>query len=144
MPTPIGGGDGEGQPVPRRRATDLLPPEPPWELDACAQDMWDRLAPDLIARGVFESLDCALLANFCEAVSTARAARAIIIRSGVLMTGRRDGLVTSPAWRVYRESTDRMRLLAHEFGLSPASRTLLQRLEASGQLPAAEHEEAAP
>jgi P27 family predicted phage terminase small subunit len=143
MPTPIG--DGEERPdVPRRRATDVLPPEPPWELDPHAQETWDGLAPDLIARGLFESLDCALLAVYCEAVSTARAARAIITRSGVLMKGRRDGLVTSPAWRVYRESTDRMRLLAHEFGLSPASRTLLQRLEASGQLPAAEDEEAAP
>ena len=40
--------------------------------------------------------------------------------------GRRDKLVVSPFWRVYRDAVDRQRALAHEFGLTPSGRSAIR------------------
>jgi phage terminase small subunit len=46
---------------------------PPWPLTPTAQEVWDRLAPDRIAKGVLTPWDVDAFALFCEAVALARA-----------------------------------------------------------------------
>jgi P27 family predicted phage terminase small subunit len=102
-------------------------PEPISDLDRDERGVWDRLAPDLHRRGLLEPSDCMMLGLLCEAVIHARRAKALLSGDKYLL--HRDGrLVTNPAWRIYRDATDRIRMLAHEFGLSPASRVWLARL----------------
>ena len=130
MPTPKPGAAADRRTSlhPMRRAEGHLSiPEAPYELDPVAQATWDLLAPELHATGLLKDLDVIVFATLCELVSFARAARDVLVR-GLLIKGRRDGVVTNPAWRIYRDATDRIRVLGHEFGLTPAARLLLQRI----------------
>lgn len=51
------------EPVP-----DALPVEPPYPLTIKVQEVWDRLAPDRIAKGVLTAWDVDAFAAFCEAI----------------------------------------------------------------------------
>lgn len=46
--------------------------EPPWQLSRSAQEVWDRLAPDRIDKGVLTAWDADAFAFFCEGVVIAR------------------------------------------------------------------------
>jgi phage terminase small subunit len=45
---------------------------PPWPLTKAAQEHWDRMAPDRIAKGVLTAWDVEAFAQFCEALAIAR------------------------------------------------------------------------
>lgn len=112
--------DAEPQPEPL-----VAIPSPPEQLDAVGREIWERLVPSLIAAGVLSAWDLDVFALFCDAVSTARRA-AELLRKGLLTKGRRDGIVTNPAWRVYRDAVALVRILAREFGLTPSARSGLK------------------
>lgn len=99
------------------------PPAPPPHLDEVAAEVWCRLVPELHACGVLTPWDLHLFSRFCELESIAREAWSALREYGTVVEGRRDKVVTSPFWRVYRDAIDRQRALAHEFGLTPSGRS---------------------
>jgi P27 family predicted phage terminase small subunit len=107
---------------PRPSPTDL---DPPFELSEDASEVWRRLAPDLAGAGVLTTWDLDVFAEYCELVVTVREAR-LAVRVGLLVNGRRDPVVTSPAWRVYRDALSLLRSLAQELGLTPSARSSIR------------------
>jgi P27 family predicted phage terminase small subunit len=110
----------EAEPVP----SDGLAPCPDY-LSSGAQAVWDRLAPDLSRRGVLTTWDADVFALYCDLVDLAWRAREHL-ELGLLVKGRRDGVITTPAWRIYRDAIAEIRALAQEFGLTPSARSLIR------------------
>jgi P27 family predicted phage terminase small subunit len=98
------------------------PLEPPWELTEEAAAVWRRLVPDLARAGVITPWDLDLFVQYCELVPVVRDLQRAL-RLGVLVRGRRDPLVPSPAWRTYRDALALLRSLAQEYGLTPSARS---------------------
>jgi len=92
-----------------------------------AREVWDRLAPPLIAVGVLTPWDVDMFAHYCEIVVVARTA-AELVQGRFLARGRRGGFVTSPARRAYRDAVMVLRALAQEFGLTPSARSQIRVL----------------
>jgi P27 family predicted phage terminase small subunit len=87
--------------------------------------VWHRLAPELHRAGVLFVWDAELFGVFCDLVVQVGRARDLL-RAGLLAKGRRDRLVTNPAWRIYRDGIGLLRGLAQEFGLTPSARSTLR------------------
>jgi P27 family predicted phage terminase small subunit len=96
--------------------------------------IWDRLAPDLHRKGVLTSWDVEPFGAYCDLAAKVEQAREML-DLGLLAKGRRDPLVTSPAWRIYRDALVLLRAYAQEFGLTPAARTQLRALPAPSEPP---------
>jgi P27 family predicted phage terminase small subunit len=111
------------EPVPSGR----VPSCPGW-LSPEARGVWRRLAPDLYRRGVLTAWDVDVFAFYCDLVVQAARARDLL-GPALLVQGRRDGLVTNPAWRIYRDAVQQMLALAREFGLTPSARSELRLTE---------------
>lgn len=101
-------------------------PTPPGYLSSDAREVWDRLAPSLHAEGVLTIWDAEMFARFCDLTVKVREAGRLL-EIGLLVRGRREGFVTNPAWRVYRDGLSLLRSYAQEFGLTPSARSLLRR-----------------
>jgi P27 family predicted phage terminase small subunit len=108
------------EPVPVGRQ----PSCPRW-LSPEARGVWRRLAPDLYRRGVLTAWDVDGFAFYCDLLVQARRARDLL-GPALLVQGRRDALVTNPAWRIYRDAVQEMLALAREFGLTPSARSELR------------------
>jgi P27 family predicted phage terminase small subunit len=102
-------------------------PSPPPSLGPEAAAIWHRQAPDLHRWGVLTPWDVETFAAYCDLVVQANRARQLLVR-GLLAKGRRDPLVVSPAWRIYRDALVLLRLYAMEFGLTPSARSQLRGL----------------
>jgi len=118
----------EGNPSHRPLPKNEPKPEPrmptcPSHLSAEGKREWGRIAPKLFSRGLLTEWDRASLAVYCEAVAQHARAR-LLLDAGLLVTsGQRDrGLVTNPAWRIFRDSAAIIRGFAQEFGLTPSAR----------------------
>lgn len=111
-----------------RPATPEEPPAPPPHLDEVATELWSRLVPELHSCGVVTPWDLELFSRYCELESIARDAWAWLKKPGTVIEGRRDKLVVSPFWRVYRDAVDRQRAIGHEFGLTPSGRSAIRSL----------------
>lgn len=95
---------------------------PDW-LQPEAQDVWDRLAPDLEAKGLLTSWDVDTFAVLCDAIVQYRQASRLVTAGGVLVKGRRDAAVKNPAMQIVRDTAQTIRAYAQEFGLTPSARS---------------------
>ncbi len=91
------------------------------ELSPGAADVWRRLAPDLVAKKVLTDWDREAFRVFCELVAKNEEVRPLL-DAGPLVRSRDGGLITNPAWRIFRDSAHLIRAYAQEFGLTPAAR----------------------
>jgi len=98
---------------------------PSWMSDE-AKAVWRRTSKQLDAMGLLFEADQDILAAYVNAVVNYQKASELVDRSGVLIKGRRDGVVTNPAVRVQRDSATLIRMLAGELGLTPSARTRLK------------------
>jgi P27 family predicted phage terminase small subunit len=107
---------------------------PRW-LSPRARRVWDRLAPDLLAKGVLTSWDVDAFADFCSMVVLNQDAIADLSKNGTSLTvvdrELGDGtviyrVIKNPAWQVARESTVLITTLGGRFGLNPSDRSQLQ------------------
>lgn len=114
--------------------------QPPRELDPRAQAIWDRLAPDMIRKGVLTPWDVDSFATFCSMVVVNQDAVADVEEHGTNCTTvvreMSDGTVIydlrkNPAWQVARESATLIVTLGGRFGLNPSDRSQLSMGEAS-------------
>jgi len=87
-------------------------------LDADAQAVWDRLAPNLIAKQVLTAWEVDIFAAFCNA--TALYYRASAKVSSAPLEAR------TPAFRAMTLAEATIRATGHRFGLTPADRRELQ------------------
>jgi len=103
---------------------------PSW-LGKEAKAVWRRTAIQLDLMGLLFEADQDILAAYSVAVVTYKDATKLVEEQGILIEGRRDGLVTNPAVRVQRDQATLIRMLASEMGLTPSSRTRLKAEESN-------------
>lgn len=95
---------------------------PPYELGEVAQEVWDRLGPDLVAKKVLTPWDVDAFALFCDAVETFRVARHYLHEEGYTAQGAAGGVIKSPYWQIMRDSADIITKVGGRFGLNPSDR----------------------
>jgi len=105
---------------------DDAPILPPVELPPDARAVWDRLAPDLIAKRVLQAWDVDSFGVYCRAVALFNRAAAEVEADGASTERRYKGLVPSPAFRVMVAAEKMMTSTGSRFGLSPADRARIQ------------------
>jgi P27 family predicted phage terminase small subunit len=107
---------------------------PSW-LPAEARGVWDRLAPDLMAKGVLTPWDVDAFADLCCLVVINRNALLDLDKNGTNCTvvdrELSDGtiiyrLTKNPSWQVAKESTALITTLGGRFGLNPSDRSQLK------------------
>ena len=121
----------KGQRVKNKRepVPDLkVPPAPPDHLltPGCeaALAIWERLAPDMWAKGVLTWWDRDAFAVWCTAVAThAEATKDVATRGVVVKT--HNGQVKNPALQVQRDSATTILQFGGRFGLTPSDRQAL-------------------
>lgn len=109
-------------------ASKKAPRCPSW-LPKEARAVWRRTVSQLSEMGVASETDTDLLATYCMAVVTFQRATEEVEREGILIEGRRDGKVKNPAVQIQRDAARAIAQIGAEFGLSPSSRSRLQRTE---------------
>lgn len=102
------------------------PATPPDYMSAESRLIWDELAPGLIRVGLLTAWDAHQFAAYCETVVKYERAAVLVNDSGMLVKGRRDGIVRNPAMQIYREMATLMRVYAQEFGLTPSARVQIR------------------
>jgi P27 family predicted phage terminase small subunit len=110
---------------------------PPVELQPAAQAVWDRLAPDLIAKRVLTAWDVDSFAVYCRCLTLFNRAVAEVEAEGASTVRKYRGNVPSPAFRVMIATGKTVTGLGAKFGLSPADRATL-RIDDSGPASGAE------
>jgi P27 family predicted phage terminase small subunit len=107
---------------------------PDW-LPGPAREVWDRLAPDLIAKGVLTPWDVDAFADLCNVIVINREALLDIDKNGTNCTTvdreLSDGtiiytLTKNPSWQIAKESTVLITTLGGRFGLNPSDRSQLK------------------
>lgn len=105
--------------------------EPPGWLSAEAVAVWDRLAPDLEARGVLTGWDVQAFAEWCHAVATIEEAERHLAVEGHVIDAEvfdRNGVATGTRrvrneWsRVLKDALEVSARRAARFGLTPSDR----------------------
>ncbi|WP_051772182.1 phage terminase small subunit P27 family [Saccharothrix sp. NRRL B-16314] len=105
---------------------------PPAWLDERALAVWERLAPDMVAKGVLTAWDVDAFAQLCTVVVIAREALADIAENGssckTVVRELSDGtliydLRKNPSWQIARESMGLIVSLGGRFGLNPSDRS---------------------
>ncbi len=114
------------EPKPRKQRARV----PAW-LSPDARAVWQRTAKQLDAMGLLYAADEDVIVAYVHAVVNYRKATKIVEELGLLVEGRRDGLVTNPAVRVQRDAATLIRMLAAELGLTPSARSRLSVEEGS-------------
>lgn len=99
--------------------------EPTQELTEYAQDAWNRVAPDLIAKRVLTPWDAQAFTAYCVAAATFREASEHLKVYGLTARGAAGGEIKSPYWQIMRDSIDAMVKLGGRFGLTPSDRAQL-------------------
>lgn len=108
---------------------DVEPPE--WLTDDVALATWDRLAPDLIDRGVLTGWDVQAFAEWCAAVATIATAESHLAADGHVVEATVFDRNGSPAgtrvvrneWsRVWKDAMEVAARRAAKFGLTPSDR----------------------
>lgn len=107
------------------KPTKKLPKCPNW-LSEEAKIIWKRTAKELNAMNLLYEADQDILTAYANAVANYQKATELVDRSGVLIKGRRDGVVTNPAVRIQRDAATLIRMLGSELGLTPSARTRLK------------------
>jgi phage terminase small subunit len=94
-----------------------LPVEPPYELNEDVREVWDRLAPDRIAKGLLTAWDVDAFAAFCEALVLVR--QGAREASGPVVPG-----CASPMSR-FKDAVSICGSLGGRFGWTPSDRQKL-------------------
>lgn len=99
--------------------------EPTQPLAEYAQQVWDSLASDLVAKRVLTPWDAYAFTAYCVAAGTFRQASERLATDGLTAEGSAGGVIKSPYWQIMRDSLDMMVKLGGRFGLTPSDRATL-------------------
>lgn len=111
---------------------------PPVVLDADAQAVWDRLAPDLIARRVLTAWDVDAFVGFCRSAAWYHRASAEAASAPFEVDGSHGGTVLNPIFRAVTLASADMRSFGQRFGLTPGDRAQLKVGDDGGRRSGAE------
>lgn len=96
---------------------------PPKSLSPAARRVWDRLAPDLIAKNVLDAWSTDAFGRLCWLVAASESLRGDIDREGALVAGARGGeAVKNVKWTLLRQVDVELLQLESRFGLTPSDR----------------------
>ena len=104
----------------------------PSDLSGAAKAEWRRLRPELERLGLLTVLDRAALSAYCEAWADFVWAVKTIRTSGRITKAGNGTCIPHPAVAIKRQSMQRIRELANEFGFSPAARARIDLEEPGG------------
>lgn len=110
---------------------------PPAYLPHSAQEIWNRLAPDMIAKRVLTSWDVDEFANGCRIQALLNEALTEAESSPLVSAGSNDNLVMNPAIRIVTSLEAALRSIWSRFGLTPGDRAQL-KVDDGGQSSGAE------
>lgn len=99
---------------------------PPVDLPQDAQAVWNRLAPDLIAKRVLTAWDVDAFAEFCRSVAIYNRAALEVESLPLTARGAAGGVTVQPAFRVMQAAAQMMRSTGQRFGLTPGDRAALK------------------
>jgi P27 family predicted phage terminase small subunit len=116
-----------GEPIPDD--CEIVPSVP---LSEGAQKVWDRLAPDLVAKRVLTAWDVDLFTVFCDAVAAYSECRELMGTAYVVEGSVKGTLVKSAYFRIMRDCVETMIRVGGRFGLTPADRA---GIDVSGDKP---------
>lgn len=112
------------------KAPKSVPRCPAW-LSADAKKIWRRTVKQLESMQILSEADQDVICAYVNAVVLYERATKIVDEVGVLVEGRRDGMVKNPAVQVQRDQAQLIRQLGSELGLTPSSRSRLVIEEAA-------------
>ena len=101
----------------------------PSHLSKKAADHWDVIVEELLACGVMTNLDSDALAMYCEAYSRWVDANEHLKATGMIVRSPNGFPQQSPFLQVSNKAFEQMKSLLTEFGMTPSSRTKVQRKE---------------
>lgn len=99
---------------------------PPADLPHSAQAIWNRLAPDMIAKKVLTSWDVDEFANGCRIQALLNDALDVAEASPLVSPGSNNNLVLNPAIRAVSTLEASLRSIWSRFGLTPGDRAQLK------------------
>ena len=111
------------------QAEPIAPDEELWPppLPDDVQDVWTYSVRQIDHMRLKSSADRDALVAYCVAVVNNRRAMYDLEDNGITIPGSLPGtVVTNPAWRVFRDSSNVIRAFAQEFGLTPSGRTRIK------------------
>jgi len=98
---------------------------PPMRLSAKALSVWNRLAPDLIAKKVLTHWDVDQFAILCNAIATYQECAALM-GDEYLVRNSSGNPARSPYWQMMRDNAQIMTSTGARFGLTPSDRAQLK------------------
>jgi len=110
------------------------PPRAPAWLSDDAKKVWRRTVAQLKEMGIASEADTDILAAYCTAVVNLQRATEIVDRTGIMVKGRRDGVVKNPAVQIQRDAAQLVARLGAEFGLTPSSRSRVRSTDAGSDI----------
>lgn len=99
--------------------------EPTCELSPSARVVWDRLAPDLVAKKVLTAWDLDQFVVFCNSVAIYHECHELMAGQ-YLETGAAGGVIKSPYWQIMRDCQATMTQIGSRYGLTPSDRASLK------------------
>lgn len=99
---------------------------PPVQLEDDAQDIWNRLAPDLIKKRVLTAWDVDAFTAFCRSAALYHRASAKAAKAPFEVDGSHGGTVLNPIFRAVSLASADMRAFGQRFGLTPGDRAQLK------------------
>lgn len=118
------GNPGKRKTPPRPRHAPAIPNPPTWVKGEALRE-WKRITPELHRMGYLAAIDRAALAMYCRWWARWVELDALLNREGLVVDGaRRDRSekVRHPAWSPYHQASEKVIMLTHDLGLTPASR----------------------
>jgi P27 family predicted phage terminase small subunit len=120
-----------------KRHHNPLEPEPasdnleqPDDLSPEAKKHWDKVIVELESCGILSNLDMTALQIYCEAFASWKHATAQVRKYGTIVTCPRRGYpIRSPYLIVAEKAFEQMTKMLTEFGMTPASRPKVNRIE---------------
>lgn len=97
----------------------------PVELTEAAAAVWDRLAPDLLAKRVITAWDTDAFAEYCDQVAIYWECRDHLQADGLTAKGAAGGVIKSPFWQIMRDASANAAKIRAKFGLTPSDRSQL-------------------
>jgi P27 family predicted phage terminase small subunit len=110
-------------PLPSRTPAEI--PTSPMELSPEEQLVWNRYAPNLVARGFLDEANAALLSILCTLEARFDSLNALLHREGFLYTTSRGKTRERPEAQIQRRMVSSLMSLWRMFGLTPRSRRQL-------------------
>jgi P27 family predicted phage terminase small subunit len=105
---------------------------PPVDLSRAAQEIWNRLAPDLITKKVLTCWDVDTFANGCRIQALLNDALDVAEASAMVSTGSNNNQVLNPAIRAVTSLETSLRSIWSRFGLTPGDRAQLKVNDGDG------------